>query len=139
MNTIFLVGNGNDLYGRITRWLTTNLITNLTTKVVDVGDRAPDQTISQFIAKERQMGARIFTGISDGDMQEIVDGPVGQMDVHRIAVVSDGADAADFGISTFIFRSDINDYDLFVKLTGIKRLVTIGDKHKDDRPKLPWQ
>ena len=136
-NTIFLLRTKTGLIARIIQWLTTNLMV----RSASVNDLAPEQTLVQFVTKERKSGISIFYDLNDNDLLELSKSVVVEMDAHVIEVdYEDNSTMLGTDFSTFVFLVNSANYDLYTKLAGIKALVTgKGQMSDDERPKLPWQ
>ena len=136
-NTIFLLRTKTGLIARIIQWL----VTNLMVRSASVKNLAPEQTLVQFVTKERKSGISIFYDLNDNDLLELSKSVVVEMDAHVIEVdYEDNSTMLGTDFSTFVFLVNSANYDLYTKLAGIKALVTgKGQMSDDERPKLPWQ
>lgn len=136
-NTIFLLKAKTGLTARIIQWL----ITNLMARSASVKELAPEQTVAQFVTKERKSGVSIFYDLTDQDLADLSKSVVAEMDAHVIEIDNDDdSTMMETGFSTFVFLVNSTNYDLYTKLAGIKALVTgKGQVSDDERPKLPWQ
>lgn len=141
-NSIFLLpaqseGEPQELMAKIIRWLMANLMI----RSISVNEAAPDQSVVEFITKSRKQGFSIFTDLNDNQLLELQNSAVGEMNAHVVDLeYDDGRSSLDISLNRFFIPLNVNEYQLFTMLSGVRSVVTGKERVSDDeRPKLPWE